>query len=244
MMTPKAIRVAWLIAIAIGATGDQAWAGPITPYSPTAAEIQSMFDRTADFSGGAQASSAIATNVPGGVLLDITWSTGARFINETFTRIVRVQRFPADDGDGDGGDLDAFDGAAWMVTSSIPLVGVKPFSQPYGSFNFYEGTQDFGCDPGVICIPANTPTLVALDWNMVNFGGSIPLAERGNIFEIGFQVFGPVLPQDGSTIGSTLLITAVPEPGSMILIGTGVLVLWRSRSQRKGMWVRTGTEPR
>jgi len=122
-MTPKAIRVAWMIAIAIGAIDDRAWAGPITPYTPAAAEIQSMFDRTGDFSGGAQASSAIATNVAGGVLLDITWSTGAPFINETFTRIARVQRFPPDDGDGDGGDLDAFDGVAWMMASSIPPGG-------------------------------------------------------------------------------------------------------------------------
>jgi PEP-CTERM motif len=192
-----------------------AWAfPPSNPYRPSVGEIQSMFDRTGDFSGNAQASMTTKTDVPGGIQLDINWSTGAPFVNETFTRSVRVQRFPDDNGDGDGGDLDAYDGVIWRLLSDT-AVAVKPYSQSWDNFNFQEGNQPTtGCGAGVICVPANVPTDVMIDWDMVN--GAFPAGDRTNVFEIGFQVFGPGLPQDGSTAQSRITITSlVPEPASL-----------------------------
>jgi PEP-CTERM motif len=213
------------MAVALGLTAGQAWAfPPSNPYLPTAAEIQTMFDRTSDFSGGSQASTTVATNKPGGIQLDITWSTGTAFVNETFTRSVRVQRFLEDDGDGDGGDLDVFDGVKWNVMSDT-AVAIKPYSQDWDNFNFQEGDQPSdGCGVGTICVPANTPTMVTIDWDDV--GGAFDAAARTNVFEIGLQVFGPSLPQDGSTQQSVIMITtAVPEPASMALAGLGGLAL-------------------
>jgi hypothetical protein len=203
------------IAVMLGVTANMAWAfPPANPYLPTTAEIQSMFDRTGDFSGGSQASTTTKSDIPGGIQLDVSWSTGTAFVNETFTRSVRVQRFPQDNGDGDGGDLQTFDGVSWNVLSDT-AVAVKPYSQSWGNFNFQEGNQpSTGCGAGVICVPANTLTPVSIDWNMV--GGSFPAGDRTNVFEIGFQIFGPSLPQDGSTARSLIMITTrVPEPTSI-----------------------------
>src|SRR5687768_7031786 len=93
------------VVILLGVLAPTAWAyPPSNPYLPAGTEIQSMFDRTGDFSGGAQASTTTKTDIPGGIRLDINWSTGTPFVNETFTRSVRTQRFPENNGDGDGGD--------------------------------------------------------------------------------------------------------------------------------------------
>lgn len=189
---------------------------PINPYRPGATEIQAMLDRTSDFSGGTQASTATTSNTANGIQLDINWSTGTAFVNETFTRAVRSQRFPDDNGDGDGGDLDAYDGVAWLFESDTALT-IKPYSQSWDNFNFQEGSQaSTGCGVGAICVPANIPTLVEIDWNTV--GGSFPNADRTNVFEVGFQIFGPGLPQDGTTASSVVQISTVPEPTSLALL--------------------------
>jgi hypothetical protein len=215
------MTVAMALAIVLGLAAQKAWAfPPSNPYLPTAAEIQSMFDRTGDFSGGAQSSTTTKSDISGGIQLNVNWSTGAPFVNETFTRSVRVQRLLEDNGDGDGGDLEAFDGVAWNVVSDT-AVAVKPYSQSWDNFNFQEGNQpDAGCGVGVICVPANTPTVVSIDWNMV--AGSFPAGDRTNVFEIGFQIFGPSLPQDGSTAQSVIMITTrIPEPASIALALVG-----------------------
>ena len=208
--------------------GSPAWAfPPSNPYQPTGPEIVGMLNRTGDFSGGAQASTAIRTTKGDGtgILLDVTWSTGAPFVNETFTRYVLSQRFPDDNGDGDGGDLDAFDGAAWRITSTTPVT-VKPYSQDWDIFNFQEGNQVIaGCGTGVICVPANTPTIVSIDWD--NVGGVFGPAARTNVFEIGFQIFGPSLAQDGSQLQSRIDVSAVPEPGTLGLVALSLLVMGR-----------------
>ena len=140
-MKCKLMMVAAAIATLIGAAAETAWAfPPSNPYRPTAADIQGMLNRTGDFSGNAQASTATQSNVPGGIQMDVNWSTGAAFVNETFTRQVRSQRFPDDNGDGDGGDLDAFDGVSWNFLSTT-AVAVKPYSQDWDNFNFQEGDR-------------------------------------------------------------------------------------------------------
>jgi hypothetical protein len=224
--------VAALFSVGVG----RAWAfPPSNPYKPTAAGIQGMLDRTSDFSGGSQASTNVKSDIPGGMQLDVTWSTGAAFVNETFTRTVRSQRFPDDNGDGDGGDLDAFDGVAWLFRSDTPIA-VKPYSQSWDNFNFQEGNQPTtGCGAGVICVPGgNVPTVVSIDWNMV--GGSFPAADRTNVFELGWQIFGPSLPQDGSTARSIVRITTlVPEPGALALVSlTGVALIGLRNRRRRG----------
>jgi hypothetical protein len=186
-----------------------------------------MFDRTGDFSGGSQASTTTKADIAGGIRLDIDWSTGAPAVNETFTRSVRAQRFAEDNGDGDGGDLEAFDGVSWSFLSDT-AVAVKPYSQSWDNFNFQEGDQaSTGCGAGAICVPANTPTIVSIDWDDVN--GTFPGSDRTNIFEIGFQVFGPSLPQDGTTAHSVITITAVPEPACMGALAVALLGMLRRR---------------
>ncbi|HEX5470785.1 MAG TPA: hypothetical protein VFW73_02810 [Lacipirellulaceae bacterium] len=223
------------IVVAFGLSASTAWAfPPSNPYLPTATDIQSMIDRTSDYSGGTQATTNVKTDISGGIQLDIDWSTGAPFANETFTRTERSQRFPNDTGDGDGGDLDAYDGVSWTFSSDTP-VAVKPFSQSFPSFNFQEGSQaDAGCGTGTICVPGgNVPTTVSIDWNMV--GGTFGAADRGNVFEIGFQIFGPGLPQDGSTANSTIQITSlatVPEPCTLALLALPILAYIGSSRKR------------
>lgn len=211
------MRIFTCTAVLIGISAGSAWAfPPSNPYLPSAADIQAMLDRTGDFSGNTQASTSVATNKPGGVQLNIAFSTGAPFANETFTRIVKSQRFPDDNGDGDGGDLDAFDGVKWNVMSDV-AIAVKPYSQDWDNFNFQEGDQaSTGCGVGVICVPANTPTMVTIDWDDV--GGVFDAAARTNVFEVGFQVFGPSPPQDGTVVNAVVMITtAIPEPGTLAL---------------------------
>jgi hypothetical protein len=225
-------KFAAALAVALGLVAETAWAfPPSNPYLPSAAQIQSMLDRTADFSGGAQASTSTSTNKPGGVQINATFSTGTPFVNETFTRIVKSLRFPDDNGDGDGGDLDAFDGVAWNIMSDV-AVAVKPYSQDWDNFNFQEGDQpSAGCGVGVICVPANTPTKVTIDWDDV--AGTFDPAARTNVFEIGFQIFGPSVPQDGSSIAAQIMITtAIPEPATFALAALIVLPLSVIRRRR------------
>jgi hypothetical protein len=158
--------------------------------------------------------------------------------NETFTRIVLTQQYPSNyGGDGDRGDLGAFDGVRWVVTSDIPLA-IKPYSQVGTSFAFYEGSQaDVGCGGGTICVPGgNVPTLVEIDWNMVG-GGPIPGGSPGgrdDLFEHGFQVFGPSPPQDsGEFVDSMFTITNVPEPASFALLGLAVALAGIARRGRR-----------
>ena len=88
---------------------------------------------------------AVYSNISGGKQLDVTWSTGTPSVHETYSRIVTSQLFPEDDGDGDGGDLEAFDGLAWSFLSDTDIT-VKPFVQSWDNFNFQEGSQpSTGC---------------------------------------------------------------------------------------------------
>jgi hypothetical protein len=223
------IRLA-TIAVVLSITAGTAWAfPPSNPYVPTVAEIRAMFDRTGDFSGNSQASTTVKSDIPGGIQLDITWSTGTPFVNETFTRSVRTFRFPDDNGDGDGGDLDVYDGVRWIVESD-PAVTAKPYSQDWDNFNFQEGDQASACGAGTTCVPAGSvPTDVLIDWDDV--GGTFDAAARTNVFEIGMQLFGPSPPQDGTTIQGVVRIysAAIPEPASLALVALGGLALVGTR---------------
>jgi hypothetical protein len=214
-----------LAAFLLVACVTPAWAfPPSNPYQPTGAQIAGMLNRTGDFSQNTQASTAVLTpKLDGsGLQAEMIWTTGVPVVNEPFTRLVLSQRFPEDNGDGDGGDLDAFDGVAWTILSSVP-VSVKPYSQSWDNFNFQEGSHNTGGGAGITQVPANTPTVVAIDWDEV--GGAFPASDRTNIFEVGFQVFGPSPPQDGTTVVGRLEITAVPEPGSVGVLALGLLGL-------------------
>jgi hypothetical protein len=220
-------------AVLLSLTASAAWAfPPSNPYTPGPADIQGMLDRTGDFSGNSQATTSTSSNIPRGVELDVTWSTGTAFVNESFTRVVKSQRFPSDNGDGDGGDLDAFDGVAWNFLSDT-AVAVKPYSQDWDNFSFHEGDQpNVGCGVGVICVPANTPTLVTIDWDDV--GGTFGPDRRTNVFEVGFQIFGPSPPQDGSTVRSVIQITSlIPEPASVALASFAGIALVAVSSRRR-----------
>ena len=202
---------------------------PTTPYLPAGGDIAGMLDRTGDYSGNAQASTG--TRIPildgSGVMVEMNWRTGTAGVNENFTRYVLSQRFPDNNGDGDGADLEAFDGVAWNFLSTVPVL-VKPYSQSWDNFNFQEGSQNLGAGAGMIQVPANTPTLVAIDWDEV--GGSFPLADRTNVFEVGFQVFGPSPAQDGTTVQGTMWVTTiVPEPGSFCVAGLVMAALLARR---------------
>jgi hypothetical protein len=65
---------------------------------------------------------------------------------------------------------------------------------------------------GSICVPANTPTTVSINWNQVT--GSFPAGDRTNVSRIGFQIFvyGTSPPQDGTTFHSTVSITSLLPP--------------------------------
>ena len=177
------IRLA-TIAVVLGIAAGSAWAfPPSNPYilDPLGTDPQAI-DRTLDFQGN-QASSYIVTPKPDGTgfTMDITWSTGDLLLgNATNTKVVPVWRFSnagPPSGDGDGGDLDLFDGVKWCVTlmpNSEPLT-IKPFTQTYGTFTFYEGTQPGTGGAGTFQPAASgLMEMVSIDWNMVNNGGTIP----------------------------------------------------------------------
>jgi PEP-CTERM motif len=227
-------RVALILAVGIALSiAGPAWAfPPSNPYKPTVAQIQASIDRTGDFSGNAQASTETHSNIASGISVNADWFTGGSGLfggtaNEGFTRLVLVQRYPGDTGDGDGGDLGAFDGVSWIFTSDI-AISVKPYTQTYNGFTFYEGTQPTaGCGAGTICVPGgNVPTVVQIDWNTANPGGSVAAADRDNVFEHGFQIYGPSPAQDSGThITSVFTITQVPEPTTLALAGIGSLAM-------------------
>ncbi len=203
----KLVFMARLIALILFAGGAMSARGQTNPYLPSGAEIRSMFDLTGDFSANKQASTAVYSDLSDGKQLNITWSTGTPSVNETFTRIATAQQFPDNNGDGDGGDLEAFDGVAWRFLSDT-AIKVKPFSQSWGNYNFQEGSQaSTGCGVGMICVPANTPTTVSINWNTVT--GSFPADDRTNVYRIGFQIFGPSPAQNGTTRQSMVSITTL-----------------------------------
>ena len=221
------------IAIALGMTGV-AWAfPPSNPFTPDAANIQAMIDRTSDFSGGNQASSETHSNIPGGIKLNVDWYTGASAFNESFTRIVMTHQYATGCCGNAGlrGDLSAYDGVKWILTSDQPLT-VKPYTQTGTSFSFYEGAQPGPGGAGTISVPGDgLPHVVQIDWNQVSGSGQIPLgpgpSTRQDIFEHGFQIFmNASPPQDtGIHIPGMVTITAVPEPASLALASVATLGL-------------------
>lgn len=244
------IRLA-TIAVVLGIAAGSAWAfPPSNPYILDPLGTNPMqIDRTLDFQGN-QASSYTLTPKPdgSGFTMDITWSTGDLLLgNATNTKVVSVWRFSnagPPSGDGDGGDLDLFDGVKWCVTlmpNSEPLT-IKPFTQTYGNFTFYEGTQPGTGGAGTFQPAASgLMEMMSIDWNMVNNGGSIPPGSpsgRSDIFETGFQIFGPNLTQGiggpGEIRHSQLMITRwIPEPTSLALAGLGGLALIGLGRRRK-----------
>jgi hypothetical protein len=228
------------IAVMLGVTAATAWAAPpANPYSPTLFQLQGdgthtnppqgwdhgMFDRLVDNAPG-QASSVVFTDVPGGVQLDITWSTGAPFENEDFTRIFPVVRYNA----ANAGNLLAYDGIKWCVTV---LPGSEPvtfqgFTQPSDDWSFYE--QGAPGSPVQFAGPADGSMIMPfINFNepFTNGAASIPLASRAVMAETGFQIYGPALAQDGSTAHSTLIFSVwnIPEPASVALLGLGGLAM-------------------
>lgn len=238
------VRLVAFVAM-LGVVNTAAWAFPpsnpfvVPPSLLQMAPAGLTVNRTGDFSGNSQASTAVVSSLPNGLQVNASWSTGASFVNETFTRIVLTQQYDGNyGGDGDRGDLDAFDGVSWVVTSDIPLT-IKPYTQVGGTFQFYEGTQPGTntANAGEFGIPGgNVPTLVQIDWDTVN-GGPIPDGSpggRGDIFEHGFQVFGPSPAQDsGEVIQSVFTITNVPEPTSLALGLFGAAVFGLAGRRRK-----------
>ena len=234
-------RLALILALGVVlSVVGKAWAfPPSNPYLPDAANIQSMIDRTGDFTGNSQASSQTHSNIPGGIQVNADFTTGASFVNESFTRLVLTHQY----GTGCCGDpalrgnLMGFDGVKWIMTSNIDLT-VKPYTQTGTTFTFGEGTepaQGGTGGNGTFLVPGDgLPHAVSIDWNTINnfAGGSIPLGpgtgSRQDIFEHGFQIFGPSPAQDsGQHIAGIFTITsaAVPEPASIVMAGLGIVGL-------------------
>ena len=245
-------RVALILAVSIAlGIASTAWAfPPSNPFLPDAANIQSMIDRTGDFTGGAQASSQTHSNIPGGIKVNADWTTGGSGLfggtaNESFTRIVLTHQYPQDSGTGLRGDLSQYDGVKWCITSDIDLT-VKPYTQTGTTFTFGEGTepQQGGTGgAGTFLIPGDgVMHMVSIDWNMVNnfAGGTIPLGPgtgtRQDIFEHGFQIFGPSPPQDsGQHVTSMFTITQwVPEPSTFVLAGLGAIGMFGLARRKYG----------
>jgi hypothetical protein len=234
------------IAVMLGVTAATAWAAaPANPYSPTLFQLQGngthanppggwdlgMFDRLVD-NAPSQASSVVFTDVPGGVQLDITWSTGYVGFNEDFTRIFPVVRYNA----ANAGNLLAYDGIKWCVSV---LPGSEPvtfqgYTQPSDDWAFYEqGTEG---NPVQFAGPADGSMImpfINFNESFTNGAASIPLASRAAMAETGFQIYGPAIPQADIELGevpelrhSTLVFSVwVPEPASVALLGLGGLAM-------------------
>ncbi len=149
---------------------------------------------------------------PGGNVVAVTADSGGALVTMDFTppqggfSRATSQR---EDFDINATGFDSFD---VNVTNVAGVTGVKMFVQTGPGFAFFETP--------FIALALNTETLVSLDLSGVS--------DINEIQQFGFQFFGDT--SLGNTTGNQALVTPIPEPASLALLGLGgVALLSRKR---------------